>query len=121
MDSNNSMPQAPIINTPPQSPQPVAPQVPIPAPTKSDLVPPGDSHKVILWFVIGLIVVILAVAGVYLFLSRQQAAETTRQPIVQVTPKPADMVNALDQDLNSINVATSDADFSTVDQDLNQL
>lgn len=82
--------------------------------------PPVDSSskKPILWFVLGLIVTILLVAGVYLFLSKQQST-ITQQPVV--TPVPAAQ-KSLEDDLNSINVESGlDSDFSSIDQDITSL
>lgn len=111
-------------NNNPVVPQPPAPEAQVPVPTPSS----GESNKMIIWFVIGLVVVVMLVGGIYLLLGSRQTAinskTTTGQPIVQITPKPEDMVSALDRDLNSLNIdATNnaDSDFTLVDQDLQSL
>lgn len=118
MDNNNQTPQATSTapNMPPAAPQPAAP---VQMPDTSS----NGSNKIILWFVIGLVIVVLAVGGIYVFLSRQQAAtQNVQQPTVQTTPKPQDTADALDKDLNSINVDTgTNSDFDSIDQDLQQL
>ncbi len=120
MDNNNSVTQQPTTNTVPPQPQPVASQTPVTPES-----PSGDSNKMILWLLIGLVVIVVSIGGIYLFLSKQQAAvpesQTTKTPIVQATPKPQDTVDALDRDLSSVNVADPNSDFPSVDQDLQQL
>lgn len=116
MENNNQTQQSPAVNTiPPQAP--TTPQTPI-APEP----PSGESNKMVLWLVIGLVVIVVLVGGIYFFLSKQQSTETgTKQPVVQVTPKPQDTVDALDKDLNALNIESSDSDFASIDQDLQQL
>ncbi len=107
-----------MTNTQPQFPNPAAPQTP------NITAAGGDSNKMILWFVVGIIAILLLVGGIYLFFSRQQA-ETTAQKatetIVQTTPKPEETVDALDRDLQSVNIASPEGDLAPIDQDLNQL
>lgn len=117
MENSNQTQQPPVANTPPPQ-APAAPQTPIAAPEPAS----GDSNKMVLWLVIGLVIVVVLVGGIYFFLSKQQTTETgTKQPVVQVTPKPQDTVDALDKDLNALNVESSDSDFASLDQDLQQL
>lgn len=98
---------------------------PTPAPTPQPVEP--GSNKLVLYFVIGLVIIVLLIGGVYLFMSRQQQTvkntnmAAVPQPVVQVNPKPQDTVDALDKDLSALNVGTSDTDFSSIDQDLKQL
>lgn len=123
VDNNNPVSPTPVQpqttqQSMPASAQPapaVPPQIPVPPPEKG-------SNKAILWFIIGLVIIVLIVGGIYFFLSRQQQATNTatQQPMVQATPKPQDTVDALDRDLNALNVGTS-ADFTAVDSDLKQL
>ncbi len=103
MNNNNTIP-----SLPPQPLDPSEPEI------------PGDSNKMIIWFVIGLVGVILAVGGIFIFLSKQQPALKT-QTSVSRTPLPTPKAN-LDLDLNSINVNNGiDSDFTSVDQDLKLL
>ncbi len=114
-------PTAPVQPSVSQTPQSAAaPQTPTsPAPTSE------ESKKPVLWLIIGLVVVIALVGGIYFFLSRQQAASTaqkaTEQPIVQTPQKAPDTVDALDRDLSALNIDNTDADFASVDSDLQQL
>lgn len=99
--------------------QPPAPQTPI-APEPSS----GDSNKMVIWLIVGLVIIIVIVGGIYFFLSSRQAATntgTTQQPVVQVTPQPPDTVDALEKDLNTLNVESADSEFTSIDQDLQQL
>lgn len=107
MDSNNP-PVQPNIQPAP-APTPTAPEA-------------SGSNKMILWFVIGLVVVIAAVGGIYLFLSKQQAIEPksqTTQTSKTQTPIPTPAEN-LETDLNSIDVDT-ETDLSEIDKDLQAL
>lgn len=120
MDNNNPV-QTPITpNTIPPEPQPQTPQV-NPQIQVSDA-PSNGSNNLILWFVIGLVIIVLVVGGMYFFLSKQQAAPPVQAPITQVSPSPSPQEN-LEGDLNSVNadVAGANADFTAVDQDLQQL
>lgn len=108
MDSNNPPATA--------GPAPVSPQ-----PTPLQAEDNKGSNKIVLWFVIGLVIVVVAVGGIYLFLSRQQAAEPKppAQTVKTQTPKPTPAEN-LEQDLNSINL-DAETDLSEIDQDLQAL
>lgn len=119
MDESNTTMQPPVANTPaqtPVSPQPSVPQVPVSEP------PSGDSKKMIAWLVIGLVVVALLVGGIYFFLNQQQvqksAQQANEQKVVESTP---DTMDALERDLNALNVENAETDFTSIDQDLGQL
>lgn len=129
MDSNNPNNQAPAPqpaapNTPAQ-PQPAAPFMP----ASSASVPPvaeGNEHnsssgKMILMFVIGLVIIVTLVGGIYFYMSSQQADSPEETAAVQ-TPVPAQKED-LEGDLNSINIdiSTTSADFAPVDRDLDSL
>lgn len=114
-------PAAPVTPTANMAPaQPPAPQVPV-SPVSDPT--QGESKRMIIWFVIGLVVVIALVGGIYFFLRKQQASQTAlnNQPIVQTPPKPEDTVDALDKDLTAVDINSSDTDFASVDQDIQQL
>lgn len=116
MDANNPVQPTPegSVATPTPVQTPVMPQVPISN--------PSSSNKIVLWFVGGLVLVVLIVGGIYLFLSRQQAVVPTKtqQPITQA-PTPTPQEN-LEGDLNSVNLDTgTPGDFTSVDQDIQQL
>lgn len=118
MDNSNLNSQAPIVNTPVTNtppPQPAVPQTPTPA------APAGDSNKLIIWLVVGLVVIIVLVGGIYLFLSKQQAASQTLTPSPLTSQPPAPQEN-LENELNNIDVnAGADSDFTSIDQDLQNL
>ncbi len=76
-----------------------------------------SSKKFVLMLVVGVVIVMALVGGIYLFLSRQQAiSEANQIP----TPIPVIQEN-LESDLNAVDVANPDADFTSVDSDLQQL
>ena len=101
VDNNNPTPQLPVPNTPPIS--------------------DSSSKKLILWLVIGLVIIIVLVGGIYLFLSRQQESALKPQVTTLQTSVPTPQEN-LENDLSSIDVdAGIDSDFSSLDQDLKQL
>lgn len=111
MDNNNPAPEAPQATD--------QPQIPVPE------VQSGESNKMVLWLVIGLVVIIALVGAIYFFLSSQQAATNTQKvtenPVVQASPEPPDTVDALDRDLNALNIGDVEADFASIDSDLQQL
>lgn len=110
MENNTQIP-------PVQPAQEAAPQ-PINVPQTSN---GSGGNKILLWFVIGLVIVVALVGGIYFFLNQQQASTPKETAVVQ-TPIPSPKED-LEGELNSINVdtATESSDFSSVDQDLQQL
>ncbi len=91
--------------TTPQS-EPVVMQIP---PT-----PPPAKGKT-MWLIVGLVIVLLVIAGIYLLQSRQKAGQS-----LKASPSPA-VTDNLEQDLNSVNVGDLETEFNTVDQDLQNL
>lgn len=116
MDNNNPASQAPTVNPP------VANVVNNPIATPVQVPPSKSGNKMVLLFVIGLIAIAVVVGGIYFFLSKQQeAADSQPQAVVTQTPVPVAEVD-LESELNNIDVdASIDSDFSSVDQDLQQL
>ncbi len=110
----------PVDNNNPQVPTPAAP-APTPAPAQQPAEEKTGGSKMVLWFIIGLVVVIALVGGIYYFLSKQQAA-TQPEVVATQTPAPTPAEN-LQNDLNSINVDTSttSGEFNSVDKDLQAL
>lgn len=84
----------------------------------ADPLPNGQSVKKskTMWLIVGLVVVILLIVGIYLLQSRQKASQS-----VKVSPSPVAAKDNLEQDLNSLNVGDVESEFSTVDQDLQSL
>lgn len=99
MELNN--PVSPVQNTPTTTPPP-----------ELNVMPKSKT----MWLIVGLVVIILLIAGIYLYQSRQQKVS---QPL-KTTP-PATTVDNLESDLNSINVGDVDSEFTSVDQDLQGL
>ncbi|MDP3733285.1 MAG: hypothetical protein Q8Q91_01970 [Candidatus Daviesbacteria bacterium] len=87
-------------------PEPVVMQVP-PAS------PPAKGKT--MWLIVGLVLVILLIAGIYLLQSRQKASQPSK-----ASPSPA-VTDNLEQDLNSVDVGDLETEFNTVDQDLQNL
>lgn len=106
MDNNNTLVQPPPVISP------------VPTPTGN------SSNKMVILFLAGFVVIILAVGGIYMYLSNQQAtsvsvAENTNTALP--APKRAEVKDALDADLEAIDVASKEADFKSVDSDLQSL
>lgn len=75
-----------------------------------------DNKKMFLWLILGLLVIVVIVGGLYMFLSGQQkVAETTKPQVKQ------ESVDSLEKDLDSVNVEEVDKEFTTVDSDLQSL
>lgn len=148
MDNNNPVPEQPSQAVPPitgtvppvqpgipnmqpgvQPPVSPTPQAPTANTTGGGPASVFSEKKLLIWFGIGLVVIALLVGGAYLYLSRQQAATLAEpitgtsniQPVVQDIPKPQDTVDALDRDLSALNVEDTGSNFTSVDEDLEQL
>ena len=107
MDSSNSTATQPTM---PQAPTAVNPNE-------------SGSKKMIIMLIVGVVVIILLVFGIYWFLSKQQSPKPsqTEQITVPKAPVISSIKDALDEDLNSINVQASEGDFKDVDSDLQTL
>ncbi len=134
MDNNNPAPTntvpqyqpaggLPNMQQPPQASVPQAPLASTNTPTA-----PFSEKKILMWFGIGFLVIAIIVGGAYFYLSRQQSTPTgtitqvsNPQPVVQPTPKPEDTVDALDRDLSALNLEDTSSNFTSVDEDLEQL
>ncbi len=85
----------------------------------------SSSKKMVIMLIVGMIVVLAIVGGIYYFLSRQQSAEqpkTAESTTAAPTKTPlAQVKDALDLELEAINVSASDSDFQTIDTDLQKL
>lgn len=87
-------------------PEPVVMQVPpTPAPPKGKT----------MWLIVGLVIILLVIAGIYLLQSRQKVSQSPK-----ASPSPA-VTDNLDQDLNSVVVEDLESEFTVVDQDLQNL
>lgn len=94
------------------APNPVAPE------------PEDSTKKMIIMLAAGVVVILAVVGGIYMFLSNQQPA--TKPQATQTNPAPskptiAQVEDALDRELDSINVEASEGDFKSVDSDLQSL
>ena len=99
---------------PVQASQPIPNVVqPPPTPAKESV---GDNKKTMMWFVVGLVLVILVVGMIYLFLGSQQP----KSPAPEPTPK-ARVEENLEEDLDAVNVGDIEGEFTTVDSDLQKL
>lgn len=87
-------------------PEPVVMQVPpTPAPSKGKT----------MWLIIGLVIVLLVIAGIYLLQSRQKVSQSSK-----ASPSPI-VTDSMERDLNSVDVGDLESEFSVVDQDLQNL
>ncbi|MBI4039067.1 hypothetical protein HY384_03870 [Candidatus Daviesbacteria bacterium] len=116
MEINNPAPIEPAIQTNVKS-NPQNPIMPV-TPTEGD-----SSNKMVLWLIGGVILIFLVVGVIYWYLSKQREAnQPTFQPAsVTIKPQPKDTVDALDRDLSALEDSNLDSDFSSLDQDLQNL
>lgn len=100
--------------------QPAAPQaanVPNPAPI-------GPENKMVLWLILGLVLIIVVVGGIYWYLSNKQKSltmtniQTTTQ---SETPTASENLDTLGTQADSENVPDATSDFSALDRDLQSL
>lgn len=87
-------------------PEPVVMQVP-PTPTPSK----GKT----MWLIVGLVIVLLVIAGIYLLQSRQKVSQSSK-----ASPSPV-VTDSMERDLNSVDVGDLESEFNAVDQDLQNL
>ena len=76
----------------------------------------GDQKKLVLWFISGLVLIILIVGGVYWYLTSKQV----QVPQSQISAPPKIQEN-LEAELDALDVMEVDAQFTTVDKDLQGL
>lgn len=108
MDNNNPVNQTPTA--PAQNPvQTAPPSTPPPA---------GDtgSKNIMIWVIVGLVILILAVGGGYLYMSRPTGTKLQTTP-----PSTTKAAGSLEDELNALDVESEGNDFSQVDRDLQSL
>ena len=107
------MPPQPIV--PPQTPM----QTPVVLPAEK-----RSTGKLIMFFILGILVILALVGGVYWYLSSLQSSNASKTS-VESTPVPVIEQQALKEDLqaelDNINIATDESDLIPVDQDLQGL
>ena len=92
-----------------QAYQPVGTGVP---PASSD----SEPNNKLIWVVVGLVVLILAVGGGYLYMNRTPAPRIQTSP-----PETTQAKGTLEDELNEVNVESEGSDFTEVDKDLQSL
>lgn len=97
-------------------PTPILSTPPVPPPTQQPS--EAESSKMLFWLIGGLIVIIILVGGIYWFLSNQQKSPATSQKPAP-TARPVEEVD--ERDVERIEVGEIDAEFTPVDQDLQNL
>lgn len=103
------------ITQPNQAPPQAAPVQPAPNIVQQPR-PEGDRNKLMLWLIGGLIAIIVVVGGIYFYLSSQQKAKQTPSPVPS-----ARVQENLEKELDSLTVEDIDAEFQTVDKDIESL
>ncbi len=88
---------------------------PVPQMPKSES---GDSKKMIVYLIVGLLVVGSLVFGIYYFISNQQKATDTSQ---KSAPKQEESVDTLETEIDAVSVDDIDKEFTSVDSDLQNL
>lgn len=82
--------------------------------------PVGEDNKMGLWLLVGLVLVIVVVGGIYWYLSNQQTAQNT--PVLKTSTKSTITEENLEEELNSIDAEASGSnDFKAVDSDIQGL
>ena len=116
MDNNTQTPQA----TPPPNPaSKQEPQVLTQQPASNTPPPPSESQSpknMAVWIIVAVIVLILAVGGVYIYMNRPVTPKLQTTP-----PQTTSASGTLGDDLNSIDAESGESDFVQVDSDLQKL
>ena len=135
MENNNpTTPQpqtVPSFGTPVQ-PVAAVPGIPPAQPTITSTVPPAqpskEGNKIVIFLILGIVIILLIVGGLYFYLSTQQPKVETQISVpTQVASAPstqpsvANFRDALDKELEAIKVDESNADFNSIDADLQKL
>lgn len=84
----------------------------------------GESKKMVLFLIAGVIFIIVLVGGVYMYLSKiQEAPDTAKISTPQQTSEQPEISkpDAIEQEINSINATSIDESMSGVDQDIKGL
>lgn len=86
----------------------------------------SSGNKMLLWMVLGIGLIVVVFAGAYFYMGSKQAVSST--PTVQKTvssQKSTATQSAVNEDpskeLDSIDVGSTDADFDSIDKDLQNL
>ena len=105
------------VNSAPQS---MGPQITTPTPPlPTDPKPASSEKKMALWLIIGLVIIVIIVGGIYFYLSNQQKPLQSNLPVEG--PKTTAASENLENDINNVNVDEVDKNFSQVDKDLGSL
>lgn len=129
MDNNPLNPTQPMQTPPPVAPQaPISPVMPA-SPQVTNTNPAGSSPKksmgLMIWIVVGLLVV-LSLGGLgYYFYSQAtpNGSPNTEVPLNTLptpTPTPTS-VETLEEDLDKISTDSGEAEFNSIDTQINQL
>lgn len=112
MDNNNSpvqpipnMQSNPVVNQPQ-----TAPSLP------SD----KGGHKMVLWLIGGLILIILIVGGMYIFLGKN-TKEGAKTPVATTQPVTKKLDDVSETEVEAVGVGDLESEFTSVDQDLKSL
>ncbi len=73
-----------------------------------------------LYIILAVVAIIIVASAIWLVL-RRSANETPTNPIDQSQTMKGDSIQAINQDLNSIDIGNLDDDFKAVDKDVNSL
>lgn len=79
----------------------------------------NNTGNAMLILVLGLITVILAIGGLYVYMSKSQSV--TNAPQTAAIQQQAATVDNLESNLNSIDVSDANSDFDALDKDLQSL
>lgn len=74
-----------------------------------------NSSKFVMWLIVGLVLIIIVVGGIYLFLSSKQPVV---EPAPTIAPQPQEN---LESAVNGIEIGDPDSDFIPLNNDLQQL
>lgn len=122
MDNNNQTPPQPI--PPVQPTQPNQPAAPPPSPVQTA---PRAGNKMWMWLLLAVVLVILIGGGIYWYLNNtSKSASLKPSPAPKTVNQPkqltlSELADALDKELNSIEVQAADSDLSSIDTDLQSL
>ena len=108
----------PNIQTPPQTPTQQQPSV-----TNNQVPPEPKKINMALTILITVLVVLTGGAAVYLFINTTRQNQKESQPaFIQATVAPtASPTPEIEEEVDAVDLGTDEADFDTIQEDINQL
>ncbi|MBI2597502.1 hypothetical protein HYW41_05070 [Candidatus Daviesbacteria bacterium] len=81
----------------------------------------NNNKSTIILLLVGIVVIFAAVGGIYWYLGKQQSSSNQQSQPIAGDQSAAENVDNLNQQLDAVDIPQPDADFTSIDQDLQNL